>query len=106
MKDAKIYLRAAREIHRYNDYSCIVIDHACEGFNTEARLNYERLFRPEGSTEFAWVHEALGLLDERGCWRTSIDRKEAEKELREWRLTALCFMAAMAEAGDSKGGSQ
>ncbi len=49
-------------------------------------VSYAELFSPDGH------HEG------RAWWLTEI---EPEEEKMDWRVTAMCFMAAMVEAGDA-----
>lgn len=89
MKSSEIYREAARrfETGEAEDFSCQVID-ALTGLGvilSPQRVAYEDMFKSDGLDGYAWLDSAVdyGLI--------AID------EMRDWRITALCFMAAISE---------
>lgn len=96
MKARDIYLRSAEEAEKHGVGACVAIhrhtghrfpwdrDHPYAGLSREA-LKFQELFCPLPEEYYfdSWLHEAAaqGLID--------------EEEFTEWRVLALCFMAAM-----------
>lgn len=88
MKRAAIYRKAAKMIEdKQACSSCIALDFA--GAGEESRRKYSAVFRPEKPDDPAgifWWRDC-------GCHGT--------RRYRDPRILALCFMAAMVEAGDA-----
>ncbi len=86
-RDAEIYRSAAERIAnrqrtRYGCLnSCCMIDEISRCSNSDATRRYQHLFRPKGNTRLWWA----------SGWKPHIHV---------CRVLALCFAAAMAEAGD------
>ncbi len=97
-RDAEIYRRAAEMLvaGESTRYSCCVIGDMAEEIlddyfiGDEYARRYARLFAPKQNADIDfWLDEACD------------NGKILHEEMREWRLTALCFMAAIAESGDA-----
>ena len=87
-KRAAIYRKAARRIERaaHGMFSCSTLN-TITG-DGEAARRYAELFRPEDYNGECWGHAWANGWDQ---WR----------ERNACRIVALCFMAAMVEAGDA-----
>lgn len=84
MKKSEIYLKAAKIIDSgESEYSCHAIDLVVGYGHSKERYYFSLTFRKEGSDEL---------------YASDIMRNGGDPK--EWRLTALCFAAAMAETGD------
>ena len=93
MKPSNRFIRAAEHVYYTDNFSCSAI-----GLHSDATVDRDRYralfspYAPDQITDGAWLHPQHG----------NADFFDSEKERREWRLTALCFMAALDEAGDLK----
>jgi hypothetical protein len=82
-KRAEPYRKAARDVELRDQYTCWAI----KRFGGDAGA-YSRLFKTEsGCTNICAI-----------CLRNEL---QYEVSLQDWRVLALCFMAALVEAGDA-----
>jgi hypothetical protein len=93
-----VYLKAAKAVFDVDHGACVAIHQASpHRFNDGSKwthfsrdsLAFQKLFCPFGEEHYfdSWLHlaEKHGFIE--------------ESEVHEWRVTALCFMAAIADSG-------
>lgn len=89
---SKVYLEAARKVADHEEHFSCSASHRSGG-KVDA---YRSLFKPESTMWLAWWNEGWD-----GPCNTAQDLNERNEFLRNCRTLALCFMAAIVEAGDA-----
>lgn len=94
MKDSKIYLQAARVVHKRNDYSCNVVDRLQPGaYKSQARSAYASMMLGNETSR-----DVTRLWDMNGQ-----DERNGTHNAKDLRVMLLLMMAAVTEYDEKNG---